>query len=424
MRLPNRIYHKFGCLPFALNDLKEWKCKKVLVISDSIINQLYGKKLTDILDNLNIEYFVYTDIEPNPTIATIKRAVKTIKEQHINHDAIIAYGGGSVMDAAKMIRLLDDYPDVNFKELAMTFINIRNRIVKFPTFANSAKLICIPTTSGTGSEVTPFSVITDGETEIKYPLADYALTPDMAIIDPELTLTTPKFATSAPALDALTHSFEAYVSVLSTDYTDPYCLQSINNFFTYLPDAYHKGADAKLAKTKVANSATQAGMAFANAYLGIVHSMSHKVGGHFGVIHGAANSILLPYVIRYNAGVVHDGGKQAYYSGYKTANTCARYAEIARHCGIKGSTDEELVNKLVKKVQNLSKDVELPATFKEYFKKFGLKVTEEEFLAALPEMANNAFDDQCTPANPRACTREDLQQIYKDAYYGTPIKAL
>lgn len=422
MRLPERIYHKFGSLATALSDLKEWDVKKAFIVTDPIVNSLYGHKVTKELEKMGIKYDIFSDVEPNPTFATTKRGLHSMNNS--KPDVVITIGGGSAMDAAKIIWLLYENPDVKFEDLSMTFNDIRKRIVKFPKMSNKVKLVAIPTTSGTGSEVTPFSVITDDKTHIKYPLADYALTPNMAIIDPELTLTVPKAGTNAPALDALTHLFEAYVSVLATDYTDPYCLQGIKTIFEYLPDAYENGAIAVEARSKMADAATHAGMAFANAFLGIVHSMSHKIGGKFDVIHGSANSILLPYVIRYNAATILDGGKQNYFSQYKTANSLARYANIARYIGIKGNSDAELVDQLIVQVQKLSTRVEIPNNFKDYFVKFNLNVTEKEFLSALDKMTQDAFDDQCTPANPRLPLLEDIKQIYLDAYYGREVKSL
>lgn len=422
MRLPERIYHKFGCLGTALQDLKEWKSKKAFIVTDPVVNSLYGHKVTSVLDELEIKYDVFSDVEPNPTFATTKRGLHSINNS--KPDVVIAIGGGSAMDAAKIIWLLYQHPEAKFDELAMTFNDIRKRIVKFEQMSGDVKLVCIPTTSGTGSEVTPFSVITDDKTHIKYPLADYTLTPNMAIIDPELTLTVPKSGTNAPALDALTHLFEAYVSALATSYTDPYCLQGIKTIFAYLPDAYHNGKSAIVARSKMADAATQAGMAFANAFLGLVHSMSHKIGGKFDVIHGCANSILLPYVIRYNAATVIEGGKQTYFSQYKVADSLARYATIARYCDIKGDSDGELVDNLIARVQKLSQEVEIPKSFKEYFAKFKLDISEKDFLAALDQMSQDAFDDQCTPANPRIPLLEDIKQIYQDAYYGREIKSL
>ncbi|MGL5268264.1 MAG: bifunctional acetaldehyde-CoA/alcohol dehydrogenase [Spiroplasma sp.] len=422
MRLPERIYHKFGCLATALQDLKEWNSKKAFIVTDPVVNSLYGKKITSVLEDLAIKYDIFSDVEPNPTFATTKRGLHSMNNS--KPDVVIAIGGGSAMDAAKIIWLLYEHPEVKFEELSMTFNDIRKKIAKFPQMSGKVKLVCIPTTSGTGSEVSPFSVITDDKTHIKYPLADYALTPNMAIVDPELTLTVPKSGTNAPALDALTHLFEAYVSALATDYTDPYCLQGIKTIFEYLPDAYHNGKTAVLARSKMADASTQAGMAFANAFLGLVHSMSHKIGGKFDVIHGCANSILLPYIIRYNAATIIDGGKQTYFSQFKTANSLEKYATIARYCDIEGNSDGDLVDKLITKVQTLSKQVEIPKSFKDYFVKFKLNVSEKDFLDALDKMTQDAFDDQCTPANPRIPLLEDIKQIYLDAYYGREVKSL
>ncbi|WP_425380507.1 bifunctional acetaldehyde-CoA/alcohol dehydrogenase [Spiroplasma endosymbiont of Stenodema calcarata] len=419
MRLPERIYHKFGCLPIALQDLKEWKTKKAFIVTDPVINQLYGTRITDVLEDLGIKYDVFADVEPNPTFATTERGVKAM--QNSKPDVVIAIGGGSAMDAAKMIWLMYQHPDIKFADLAMNFNDIRKRIVKFPIIDKSIRLVCIPMTAGTGSEVTPFSIITDDKTGIKYSFADYALTPDMAIIDPELTLTVPKEGTNAPALAALTHLFEGYVSVLATDYTDPYALQGIKTIFEYLPDAYHNGETAVKARCKIADASTQAGIVFANAFSGLAHSMSYQIGAKFGVIHGAANAILLPYVIRYNAATILDGGKQTYFSQYTVANSLERYAKIAKYCGLKGNNDAELVDKLIANVQALSKDVEIPASLKEYFVKFNIDIKEEEFLALVDQLAQGAFD---ASANPRIPLISDIKEIYLDAYYGKPVKLL
>ncbi|QEH62255.1 Aldehyde-alcohol dehydrogenase [Spiroplasma chinense] len=416
LRLPERIYHKFGALEFAFDDLKEWGIKKAFIVTDKFINQLYGKRVTTQLDKLGIQYTIYDDVEPNPMLSTTSRGAKKMRD--FAPDLIIGFGGGSSMDAAKLMWLMyeNDGKEIDFKDLAVTFADIRKRIVRYPATNKKAKMLCIPTTSGTGSEVTPFSVITDDETHKKYPLADYSLTPQMAIIDPELTLTVPKGATNAPALDALTHCLEAYVSVMSTEYTDGYAVQGAKNIMEYLPAAYHNGSEDKEARGKVMNGAAFAGIAFANAFLGIVHSLSHKVGGYHDVIHGAANAILLPYVIRYNAACVLEGGKQAYFSQYTTQNSMEKYAQMAKELGLKGKTNEELVDSLIEAVQKLTAEVELKASFKDY------GVDEAKFMESLDMMAEDAFDDQCTGANPRYPLIEDIKQIYIDAYYGNEIK--
>ncbi|QGS52335.1 bifunctional acetaldehyde-CoA/alcohol dehydrogenase [Spiroplasma tabanidicola] len=416
LRLPERIYHKYGSLQYAFEDLREWDIKKVYIVTDKIINQLYGKRITEQLDKLGISYTVFDGVEPNPMLSTTKKGAEDMKQYR--PDLIIGFGGGSSMDAAKLMWLMyeNDGEEVNFKDLAVTFADIRKRIVRYPNTGKKAKMLCIPTTSGTGSEVTPFSVITDDETHTKYPLADYSLTPNMAIIDPELTMTVPKNATNAPALDALTHCLEAYVSVMSTEYTDGYAVQGAKNILNYLPRAYKNGTEDVEARAKVMDGATFAGMSFANAFLGLVHSLSHKVGGYHNVIHGAANAILLPHIIRYNAACLLEGGKQTYFSQYKVQNSMEKYAQMARELGLKGKTDEQLVDALIETVQNLTKEVGLYASFKDY------GVDEKNFQKSLEKMAEDAFDDQCTGANPRYPLIEDIKQIYLDAYYGNPIK--
>ncbi|AKX33750.1 acetaldehyde dehydrogenase [Spiroplasma litorale] len=415
LRLPERIYHKFGSLEVALEDLKDWNIKNVFIVTDKIINQLYGKRVTSKLDDLNIKYTIFDDVEPNPMLSTTLRGSKML--ENIKADAIIGIGGGSSMDAAKLMWLYyESEEEVDFKDLAVTFADIRKRIVRYPNTGRKAKMICIPTTSGTGSEVTPFSVITDDKDHKKYPLADYSLTPNMAIIDPSLTMTVPKGATNAPALDALTHCLESYVSVMATEYTDSYALQGAKNIIEYLPRAYKDGATDKEAREKVMNGAAFAGLSFANAFLGIVHSLSHKIGGYHNVIHGAANAILLPYVIRYNAACVLEGGKQGYFSQYETQNSMEKYASLAKFIGLKGKSDEELVDALIDKVRALTKEVELKTNFKDY------GVDEKAFLNTLDKMSEDAFDDQCTGANPRYPLIEDIKQLYMDAYYGKDIK--
>ena len=415
LRIPERIYHKFGALDYALDDLKEWNIKKAFIVTDKTINQLYGKKVTSKLDKLGIKYEIFDDVEPNPMLSTTLRGADLLTK--FSPNLIIGFGGGSSMDASKLMWLLyeNEGEEVDFKDLAVTFAGISSRIMKYPSTGKKAKMLCIPTTSGTGSEVTPFSVITDDKTHKKYPLADYSLTPHMAIIDPELTLSIPKKSTNAPGLDALTHCLEAYVSVMSTEYTDGYAVQGAKNIVEFLPRAFHNGNEDQEARTKVMNGATFAGISFANAFLGIVHSLSHKVGGYHDVTHGAANAILLPYVIHYNAACVLDGGKQAYFSQYKTQNSMSKYAQMVKELGLKGKNDEALVDALIRTVQNLTKEVELSLSFKDY------GVNEKNFLSSLDKMAEDAFDDQCTGANPRYPLIEDLKQIYIDSFYGNPI---
>ncbi|AKU79333.1 bifunctional acetaldehyde-CoA/alcohol dehydrogenase [Spiroplasma turonicum] len=417
LRLPEKIYHKYGSLEVALEDLKDWNINNVFIVTDKVINKLYGKRLTSRLDELKIKYTIFDDVEPNPMLSTTLKGAKLLES--LKADAIIGIGGGSSMDAAKLMWLYyESEEEIDFKDLAVTFADIRKRIVKYPLTGRKSKMICIPTTSGTGSEVTPFSVITDDQDHKKYPLADYSLTPNMAIIDPSLTMTVPKGATNAPALDALTHCMESYVSVMSTDYTDSYALQGAKNIFEYLPRAYKDGSTDKEAREKVMNGAAFAGISFANAFLGIVHSLSHKVGGYHNVIHGAANAILLPYVIRYNAACVMEGGKQGYFSQYETQNSMEKYANMAKFVGVKGKSDEELVDSLIEKIQTLTKEVELKSSFKDY------GVDEQAFLNSLDKMSEDAFDDQCTGANPRYPLIEDIKKLYLDAYYGKEVQKL
>ncbi|WP_342269176.1 bifunctional acetaldehyde-CoA/alcohol dehydrogenase [Spiroplasma endosymbiont of Aspidapion aeneum] len=416
VRLPERVYHKFGCLEEALQDLKELEIKRVFVVTDKVISELYGERVFKVLRDLKIDFTIFDSVEPNPMLSTTMRAANEVKKY--KPDAIIGFGGGSSLDAAKLMWLIyeNEAEEIAFKDLAVTFADIRKRIVKYPRTGKKCKMISIPTTSGTGSEVTPFAVITDDATHVKYPLADYSLTPNIAIVDPSLTMTLPKQATNAPALDALTHCLEAYTSVMSTEFTDGYAVQGAKNIFEYLPEAYNKGT--QLSREKVANGATMAGMAFANAFLGLVHSMSHKVGGEHGVIHGCANAILLPYVIRYNSACLVEGGQQAYFSQYTTQNTLEKYAQISKELGFKGKSQEELVDSLIDNVIKLTKSVGLHANFKDY------GVDEKAFLATLDTLSEEAFDDQCTGANPRYPMVEDIKQIYLDAYYGKPVKKL
>ena len=409
-----KTYFKMDSTREALKDLIDDNIKKILVVSDKIIWGLYGKKIKEYFNELDFDFEVFTDIEPNPTLASVKKGTKVVESY--KPDAIYAFGGGSPMDAGKLMWFMYENPTADFEDLALTFADIRKRIVKFPNTGKKCKFIASPTTAGTGSEVTPFAVITDEKTHKKYPLADYALTPTMAIVDPQFQMTCPPNVTAVSGMDALTHAIESYVSILETEYTSPYSLKAIKLIFEYLPRAVANGADDIEAREKMASAATIAGIAFSNAFLGIVHSMSHKIGGEHGVIHGQANSILLPYVVKYNSNI--NKGKQAMFSQHKYPVAKEKYAEIARSIGLEGSTDEILVNELIDEILKLAKSIGLHTNFKAILK------DKKKFDKTLAEMSLNAFDDQCTGANPRYPLIKDLEQIYVAAFDGTDPKAL
>lgn len=414
MRLPSRIYFKYGCIEEGLKDLRDDGIKKVFVVSDNFIWGVFGEKITHILESYGMHVKAFTNVEPNPSKATTIKGAQEIKL--FNPEAIIAFGGGSSLDAAKMMWFYNEYPDVKFEDLAIRFLDIRKRVVKFPT-PKKVQLICIPTTAGTGSEVTPFAIITDEKTHIKYSLADYALIPSAAIIDAQFMISLPPRMTAVTAADALSHCFESYVSVLATEFTRPYSLEGIKLIFKYLKRAYEHGTTDKEAREAIAHASTIAGMAFGNAYLGVVHSLSHKVGGHFGVMHGAANAIYLPYVMRYNS-AKYETEKQMYWPQFYYNNTRQRYCEIADALGIGGKTAAIKVDNLIKEVQKLLASVKLWKTTKEY------GVNDKEFEKILDQMSTEAFDDQCTSANPRLPRISELKQLFIDAHYGNKIESL
>ena len=385
MRIPSKVYFKYGCIEEGLKDLRDDGVKKV-----------------------------FTNVEPNPSCATTYKGAKEIKEY--NPEAIIAFGGGSSLDAAKMMWFYNEYPDVKFEDLAVRFLDIRKRVVKFPT-PKKVQLVCIPTTAGTGSEVTPFAIITDEKTHIKYSLADYALVPNIAIIDAQFMMSLPPRMTAVTAADAFSHCFESYVSVLATDFTRPYSIQGIKLIYKYLKRAYDHGTTDKEAREAIAHAATIAGIAFGNAYLGVVHSLSHKIGGHFGVMHGAANAIYLPYVMRYNA-AKYENEKQMYWPQFKYNDVREKYCEIADILGIKGKTQAQKIDNLIKEIQKLFASVNLWKTTKEY----GVK--DADFEKILDQMSVEAFDDQCTGANPRLPRVSELKQLFIDAHYGNKIQSI
>lgn len=409
-RVPEKIYFKYGCLGPALDDLKDSGRKKALIVTDKILYDLgFSDKITEQLDELGIDSKVFFDVEPDPCLATARRGAKEMLTYQ--PDIIIALGGGSPMDAAKIMWVLYEYPDIDFNDLAMRFMDIRKRVYPFPKMGNKAMLVAIPTTAGTGSEVTPFAVITDEQTDIKYPLADYQLTPNMAIIDAELMMNQPKGLTAASGIDVLTHAIEAYVSVMASELTNGQALEAIRLVFKYLPAAYNEGASNQKAREKMAHASAMAGMAFANAFLGICHSMAHKLGAKHHVTHGTANAMLLSEVIRYNA--ADAPRKQAAFPQYKYPNAKWRYARIADHLQLGGNSDDEKVELLIAAIEQLKQTIQIPNSIREY------GVPEKDFYASLDEMTELAFDDQCTGANPRYPLFSELKQIYINCYEGT-----
>ncbi len=405
--VPPKIYFKAGSLPLALRDLKGHR--RAFIVTDKQLFDLhYADRVTRVLDELNIDHEVFFEVEPDPSLTTVRRGLAVMNS--FKPDVIIAMGGGSPMDAAKIMWLMYEYPDVEFEGLALRFMDIRKRIYEFPKLGRKAMMVAIPTTSGTGSEVTPFAVVTDDRTGAKYPIADYELTPNMAIIDSELVLNMPPKLTAHSGIDALTHAIEAMVSVLSTEYTNAMALESIRLLFKYLPDAYRNGAADPRAREKVHHAGTMAGMAFANAFLGICHSMAHKLGAAFHLPHGLANALLINTVIRYNATDVPF--KQTSFPQYTYPSAKARYARIADHLGLGGNTPDEKVDRLVAEINKLKKAIGLPGSIRE------AGVAEKEFHTQLDTLAANAFDDQCTGANPRYPLIPEIKDLFLRAYEG------
>ena len=406
-RVPEKTYFKYGCLPVALQELADMGKKKAFIVTDRVLFDMgYTNKVTDVLDANGIQYKIFSDVEPDPTLRCAKAGAAEMAA--FNPDVIISLGGGSAMDAAKIMWVMYEHPEVNFHDLAMTFMDIRKRIYKFPTMGQKAMMVSIATSAGTGSEVTPFAVITDEQTGVKYPLADYELTPDMAIVDAELMMTSPKGLTACAGIDVLVHSIEAYVSIMASEYTNGLALEAIRLVFKYLPDAYNEGTTNIKAREKMAHASCMAGMAFSNAFLGINHSMAHKLGAFHHLPHGMANSLVMTEVIRFNSS--DSPVKQAAFAQYKYPNAAWRYAKIADHLGLGGNTDEEKVELLIKAIEELQAKVNMPKTIKE------AGVTEEKFYATLDEMVEQAFDDQCTGANPRYPLMRELKEMYINAY--------
>ena len=409
-RTPEKVYFKKGSLGVALRELKEVMDKKrAFIVTDSFLfNNGYTKPVTDLLDAMDIKYHTFFDVAPDPTLACAKLGAQAMKE--FNPDVILALGGGSAMDAGKIMWTLYEHPEVDFQDLAMRFMDIRKRVYRFPKMGEKAYFVAIPTSAGTGSEVTPFAVITDEQTGVKYPLADYELLPKMAIVDADLMMNMPKGLTAASGIDALTHAVEAYASMLATDYTNGLALQAVKNIFKYLPSAYENGAKDPVAREKMADASTMAGMAFANAFLGICHSMAHKLGAFHHLPHGVANALLINEVMKYN--IAEAPVKMGTFPQYKYPEILERYAEIASFVGITGADDREKFQKLLVKIDELKAAVGIPKTIQ------AAGIDEKKFLENLDEMVEQAFDDQCTGANPRYPLMSELKEIYLKVYYG------
>ena len=412
-RVPEKTYFKYGCLPVALAELGEMGKKKAFIVTDKVLFEMgYTNKVTEVLEAQGIQYKIFSDVEPDPTLRCARAGAAEMT--NFQPDVVISLGGGSAMDAAKIMWVMYEHPEVNFHDLAMTFMDIRKRIYKFPTMGQKAMMVAIATSAGTGSEVTPFAVITDEETGIKYPLADYELTPDMAIVDAELMMTSPKGLTACAGIDVLVHAVEAYVSVMASEYTNGLALEAIRLVFKYLPDAYNEGTTNIKAREKMAHASCMAGMAFSNAFLGINHSMAHKLGAFHHLPHGMANSLVMKEVIKFNA--TDAPTKQAAFAQYKYPNAAWRYAKIADHLGLGGNTEAEKVELLLKAIDELQNKVNMPKTIKD------AGVSEVKFFETLDEMVEQAFDDQCTGANPRYPLMKELKEMYITSYYGENAK--
>lgn len=409
-RAPEKVYLKKGCLPVALDELKTvMNKKKCFIVTDSFLyNNGFVRPIIEKLDSLGIEHAVFFDVAPDPTLACAKAGAEQMRA--FKPDCIIALGGGSAMDAGKIMWVLYEHPEVDFMDMAMRFMDIRKRVYTFPKMGEKAYFIAIPTSAGTGSEVTPFAVITDEKTGVKYPLADYELLPKMAIVDTDFHMSAPKGLTAASGIDAVTHALEAYASVMATDYTDGLALKSLKTIFEYLPRAYDNGQTDVVAREQMANAATMAGMAFANAFLGVCHSMAHKLGAFHHIAHGIANALMIDEVIRFNSSEVP--AKMGTFPQYDRPHTLERYAEVAEYLGFEGETEKESVGNLIAAIDKLKARVGIKPTIRDYVP------DENDFLARLDAMTEQAFDDQCTGANPRYPLMSEIKQMYLDAYYG------
>lgn len=410
LRTPEKVYFKKGCTPVALKELKDvYNRKKAFIVTDTFLYKNgYTKPITELLDGMNITHHTFFEVTPDPTLSCARAGAEALKE--FEPDVIIAIGGGSAMDAAKIMWIMYEHPEADFADLSMRFMDIRKRVYAFPKMGEKAILVCMATTSGTGSEVTPFTIITDEEENIKYSIADYSILPTMAISDADLMMDQPKGLTSASGIDVLTHALESYVSMLATDYTEGLSLKSTKLVFDYLPRAYKHGRDDVEAREKMANASTIAGIAFANAFLGVCHSMAHKLGATHHVPHGVANALLITEVIKYNSAEAPK--KMGTFSQYKYPRTLEKYAEVASYIGLPGKTDQEKVDSLVAKIEELKSIIGIAKSIKEY------GIGEKEFMDSVDAMSEQAFDDQCTGANPRYPLIEEIKEMYISAYYG------
>ena len=409
-RAPEKVYIKKGCLPVALDEVGTVLNKKrVFIVTDSFLfKNGYTQPITDKLDSMGITHTTFFEVAPDPTLASAREGAAAMTA--FAPDCIIAIGGGSAMDAAKIMWVLYEHPDADFIDMAMRFSDIRKRIYGFPKMGEKAYFIAVPTSAGTGSEVTPFAVITDESTGVKYPLADYELMPNMAIVDADMMMNAPKGLTSASGIDVVTHALEAYASMMATDFTDGMAIRSLQTTFAYLPRCYDNGPNDPVAREKMAHAATMAGMAFANAFLGVCHSMAHKLGAFHHIPHGVANALMLEQVLRFNA--VEVPKKMGTFPQYEYPHTLARYAEVADALGLKGNTNTEKLEALIAAVSELKTKVGIPNSIQAW------GIDEADFMARLDEMTEQAFDDQCTGANPRYPLMSEIKQMYVNAYYG------
>ena len=410
LRTPEKVYFKRGCLPVALDELGSVMHKKrAFIVTDTFLYKNgYTDVITNKLDEMGIRYSCFFDVTPDPTLQCAREGVKAMTA--FEPDVIIALGGGSAMDAAKIMWVMYEHPEVNFEDMAMDFMDIRKRVYKFPKMGEKAYFVAVPTSSGTGSEVTPFAIITDKDTGIKWPIADYEILPNMAIVDVDNMMDQPKGLTAASGIDVLTHALEAYVSIMATDYTDGLALRAMKLVFDYLPSAYENGSADPIAREKMADASCLAGMAFANAFLGINHSMAHKLGAFHHIAHGLANAIILTRVMRYNA--VDVPTKMGTFPQYEYPKAKERYVEAAKYCGVTGKNDDEIFENFINKIEELKKFIGVKETIALY------GVEEKYFLDTLDEMSEQAFNDQCTPANPRYPLISEIKELYMDAYYG------
>jgi len=410
LRTPEKVYFKRGCLPVALDELGSVMHKKrAFIVTDTFLYKNgYTDVITNKLDEMGIRYSCFFDVTPDPTLQCAREGVKAMTA--FEPDVIIALGGGSAMDAAKIMWVMYEHPEVNFEDMAMDFMDIRKRVYKFPKMGEKAYFVAIPTSSGTGSEVTPFAIITDKDTGIKWPIADYEILPNMAIVDVNNMMDQPKGLTAASGIDVLTHALEAYVSIMATDYTDGLALRAMKLVFDYLPSAFENGSADPIAREKMADASCLAGMAFANAFLGVNHSMAHKLGAFHHIAHGLANAVILTRVMRYNASDVPT--KMGTFPQYEYPKAKARYVEAAKYCGVTGKNDDEIFENFIKKIEELKKFIGVKETIALY------GVEEKYFLDTLDEMSEQAFNDQCTAANPRYPLISEIKELYLDAYYG------